>query len=740
LGPAVPEGDSMQMSLRGDPSQSVLALNGTLSFVSQAGGALSDSFGSIGARQDVAESEASDSFSGSIGELIVYPSKLDPKTLSRVEDYQLSRWQKVVLWDYRNETVPLIISGVPGERNSLNGGWGQDSLIGGGLDDIIRGGPGNDTFIGGEGRDRFQIFPGDGDDLITDFTESDTLDLSPLFEGQSGLPSGYLTLSSSIEYIPGHAPVGSTLVASSTGEKITLRGIALSNDDLPRLVANGAFYLGNLRFESTLSLVVSDAELTETEYARQLILSRTGNLESATDVYLSFVGSASHKVDYSVANAIQNGVVHKVSFPADAAEVTVDITPIQDSLPESEIIDIAVLPSSAFPSGGGQVKLSLEDAPEVTIESLVQNAQRLGSVPGVIRVSRSGEVDQPLDVRLAFNGSARNGEDFDQVTPLVSFAANEQSKLINITPAVHALDKGELKVATVSIVPDTTKFATLSPWSASVMILDKLNGQLKDYVTWRASLDPADNVDGALGADFDGFSLFQEYVHGLDPSVADSPTSTAVKAFTLDGRFVMEISSNSGMSDVRLYPESISAAGAEDVSDHFAHSLYPLSGDRIMHVFTSRQAVTEFGGSGVYRLNMIPKTVPNMVTDTAALLGSPGQPFLLGTTGWIPASNGGGIMATPREFGEKTILSTVVEGQSSITFDWEVISGSGASLAFEVDGTTVAQVSELQGSTTINHPLNGTGQHQLRWVVTSGLSVDEALDHHAFIKNLSIDD
>jgi len=694
----------------------------------------------LGAKQLVTETIASEFFPGEVKEFVLYDTKLDAVTLSRLEDYQLSRWQDVLLWDYRSETTALTLAGKSDARNSLNGGWGKDQLTGGNLDDILRGGPSDDVFTGGPGVDRFQIFPGDGNDTVTDFTEEDILDLSPFYEGQSGSPSDYLTLTSQIDYQAGQAPVVNTLVTTSIGEKVTLQGIALKNEDLPRLVGNGTFYLGGPRFESALALATADRNLTETEFARPLTLTRTGSLDASVDVYLSFVGSAANKADYSVANALENGVVHKVTFPADVSEVSVDITPIQDTLPESEEIEIAILPSSAFPAGGGAMTFTLDDAPQVTIEAIVQHAQRLGSVPGVIQVSRDGDVAKALDVRLSFDGTAQNGEDFSQVAPVVSFAPNEQTKLINITPAAQALDKSQVKVATVSVVPDVTQFATMSPWSASVMILDKLNGAVKSYDSWRASLDPAFNVEGALAGDFDFIPLYSEYVHGLDPTVANNSSELAVNVFTLDGRLIMEVPSHAGLGDVRLYPQGLVSSSWQDVSDLFAHSLYSLSDDRLMHVFTSRQAVTEFDTSGIYRLKFDPTTSPGLATDVGALLGTAQQPYLVtGTsTGWVPASDGSGLGASARDAGEVSDLLTSVTGATALNFDWQVAADSGASLSFLVDGVVVATLDAGEAATTVNHQITGEGTHQLKWQVNYGGASDAGLQEFAKVSNVSI--
>ncbi len=59
--------------------------------------------------------------------------------------------------------------------DSLEGSSGNDKLYGQGGNDYLDGGFGNDTLSGGEGADLFIYYSGDGKDVITDFSEDDTL-------------------------------------------------------------------------------------------------------------------------------------------------------------------------------------------------------------------------------------------------------------------------------------------------------------------------------------------------------------------------------------------------------------------------------------------------------------------------------------------------------------------------------------------------------------------------------------
>lgn len=54
--------------------------------------------------------------------------------------------------------------------DDLDGGAGNDSLFGGEGNDLLNGGAGDDVLTGGAGSDIFEIYPGSGRDVITDFT------------------------------------------------------------------------------------------------------------------------------------------------------------------------------------------------------------------------------------------------------------------------------------------------------------------------------------------------------------------------------------------------------------------------------------------------------------------------------------------------------------------------------------------------------------------------------------------
>ena len=61
--------------------------------------------------------------------------------------------------------------------DSILGGKGADTLVGDNGDDTLEGGTGNDSLTGGKGADVFVYNKGDGNDIITDYAEDDTISI-----------------------------------------------------------------------------------------------------------------------------------------------------------------------------------------------------------------------------------------------------------------------------------------------------------------------------------------------------------------------------------------------------------------------------------------------------------------------------------------------------------------------------------------------------------------------------------
>lgn len=653
--------------------------------------ALPPVFSSIGAHVPVATGAPVESASAYIQEIILFDERLQPKSEARIDDYLNSINDDGMLWDLSDQTTPLNLNLSTLLPVRLWGGWGNDTFSCSNRADIIRGGPGDDLLTGNGASDRFQFFVGDGNDTITDFTASgvdaDQLDLRAFFYNRSGTPDQYLNVRTVTTHVDGQIPVAKTLVELDyDGDGgipdmiISLLNVSLDNADLPRLCGEQIINLGGPHYPVEFRIEALVSELTETEFPREIALSRQGNTANALAVFLSFAGSASLGEDFTTANIIEAGTLRRVDFAAGESAKTFDIQPVQDLFPESEEILIAVVPSPQVTElGSAQARLTLEDAPQVTIEALVDKAQRQGEVPGVIKVSRTGSNQKPLEVNLDFSGSAINGEDYVQVNPVVTIASGQSSAILELKPSVHAFDKNAPKVAFVSVKPDKTRFATFAPWSASVLFLDKYFSALHDYGTFEAGLAPEfrTGTDG----DNDLIPLFMEYVIGADPTTADAIQIAQPNTYVKNGLFVIAIATQAALTDVRVQPQVFIDSNWTDISDGFDHQSYSVSGERIMHEFISQMPVSEWQTTRIYRLAFNQVIAESRESSASSLLGVSSPVVLAGGDGaWLPPIVGNGLQAPNRPSGQSSVVTFHANSTNQVSFDYSILAQSDATL------------------------------------------------------------
>ena len=533
FGPVVNPGEPLQMTVASEVDGTMLRTGGGAAFFSRTSAAAPDSsFTTIGARQALSSVTAEDFFHGSLREVLVFGGSILPETGRLIEAYQLSRWQRMRVWNYRSATRPVVLSAADGVRNAISGGESNDDLAGGDLADLMYSGRGSNRMTGRAGADRFRFTKTGGQDVITDFSAAsgDIIDLTEIFAGKTGLPSNFVRFTTFVTRGADNIPRVDTrldLIYEGTGtvaaQAITLQGVGLGSSDLARLLGEGNLQLGGPRFDSSVTLAVSSGDPLAPGRTRKLTLLRSGNVSAAVEVPLNFSGTARMDLDYRVTGATGTGSVRRVTFARGSTTASVDIVPLSSRSGDDMMLGVTALPIPQVYDGGAQIEFGIPATSTFTIQTTSHIHEPLGR-NGSVRVSRRGGMDQSIDLSLAFGGTLIGGINYQPIASVLHFAAGEDSRSFAVVPMGNAPAGVELPKVSIGISPAPLRYATADPADSAVYWLTRgTMNTLMSYADWLQVHCPegqgaiADLLDG----DNDGKSNLFEYLTGGDPMQAD---------------------------------------------------------------------------------------------------------------------------------------------------------------------------------------------------------------------------
>lgn len=327
------------------------------------------SFATIGAAQPLAATNAGSAFSGSLREVLFFERSLTARERSLIQDYQSSRWDRVRVWNYRGSTLPAVMRGDDTVPNSMSGGESDDQITGGSKNDILRGGPGNNRLSGVRGEDRFCFVSGGNAEVITDFSEqeNDVIDLTEVFTGKTGAISQYLSVKTVITRGDGNLPrVDSILQLKHAGagsvidQTIALQGVAIGNNDLPRLAGLGKLQLGLARPISTGAPTLDVPTLPvvyEAESAEGTVVTHNISASDPIDGALAPVITPPSGTRFPIGDTLVNvvainsvGVVKTGTF---TVRVRVTVAPAIATAPASQLVAVgSAVEFSGSASGG----------------------------------------------------------------------------------------------------------------------------------------------------------------------------------------------------------------------------------------------------------------------------------------------------------------------------------------------------------------------------------------------------
>ncbi len=253
------QSESGLITMASGPAATWLDVAGQGMFVSTTNSeTLPSVFTTLGASRPISSTRATNFLNGSLKEVVFFDATLSTRNAGQVRDYLLSRWENVVVWNYRNSALAIQITGSGTRRNSIAGGYGDDYLSGGDLADILQGAQGRNRLRGGAGPDRFVFEANASQDIIEDFSpaDGDVLDLNAVFATARGLPPAFVNIQPVVvRGTDGMPHVDSVIQLSYSGEvtahvdqTITLKDVAIGNSDLLRLIGLGSIQVGGLGY------------------------------------------------------------------------------------------------------------------------------------------------------------------------------------------------------------------------------------------------------------------------------------------------------------------------------------------------------------------------------------------------------------------------------------------------------------------------------------------------------------
>ena len=200
-----------------------------------------------------------------------------------------------------------------------------------------------------------------------------------------------------------------------------------------------------------VSIAATDAAAVESGDTGTYTVTRTGPTTSELTVSYTASGTAGAGTDYTSLGT-------SVIIPIGAASALLTVSPIQDTANEGpETVIVTIGANSSYTIGtpnAATVNLADDDRSTVTIAANDPSSSETPGNSGQFTVTRTAPTTGTLTVNITRTGTATNTTDYATIASSVSFAANEVSKTINVTPVDDAITEGP-EVVTLQISSGT---------------------------------------------------------------------------------------------------------------------------------------------------------------------------------------------------------------------------------------------------------------------------------------------
>ena len=313
-------------------------------------------------------------------------------------------------------------------------------------------------------------------------------------------------------------------------------------------------------------------------------ISRTGPTAAALTVTLARSGTATSGSDY---NAIATPL--SLVIPAGAASATVTVTPIQDTLlegPETVIETINTDPTYTVGSPAtATVTIADDDRSTVSIVANDAIATETAGNTGQFTVTRTAPSTASLTVNFTIAGTATNTTDYATIASSITFAANETSKTITVTPVDDTITEGDeiviLSINTsISYDIGTNSFAAVTIQDNDyppVVYITSPGGNAPLVASGHGLIIGATVTDDGLPQ-----PLTMNWTQASGPGTATfgTPTQSSTPVtFSADGVYVLKITATDGQFTVSDQVTVI-VGSAVNAADYIAQDMSPTTQQR----------------------------------------------------------------------------------------------------------------------------------------------------------------
>lgn len=393
-----------------------------------------------------------------------------------------------------------------------------------------------------------------------------------------------------------------------------------------------------------LTVTASDKEVIEPDNHGEFLIKRTGDTALPLTVKYVAGGTATSGTDYTAFPGT-------LTIPAGSDTLSVPVEVINDQFGETaESVQLTLTRDPSYEIVGIISKLDILDDGDVPLLSITPvdpvAFEGLPNESASVKISRVGDINIDLNVKLAITGSAASGTDFEAIQTPVLLPSGAESVVVKINALGDAIaDDNETVIATIAADPSYTvganNSATVTIREASSTFADNFDSDTSaNYNILFGAVAGADDYQAAFGYDFSGDADVKPSpsgsTRGLKMTVNkdEDPQAAAVNAFpkgqSFSGNYLMKF-------DMFLTFDPSSSTSTEHALFGIGHSgtvlnRHGLTGDGVrFSVETDGSNQTSRGGTyGAYDSGTIPiagRSVNDFTTifplDPYLVAGSP---------------------------------------------------------------------------------------------------------------------